>query len=143
MFAIDSQVLIWAVKQSATANRLHMIVRASSFFEAAQKRGQPIMIPSLVASEFLVRYDDPQRQAALAELDRRFFVAPFDARAAWLAAKLFADKSSWEKSRKDDGYSRQWIKTDIAILATAIAHGATEIYIEDEPLFNLALNLAA
>lgn len=142
MIAIDSQVLIWAVKRTATPNRVHMIDRAVAFVESAELTRDKIMIPSLVASEFLVRYSEPERGTALAKLQSRFFVAPTDAKAAWIAARMFADKAAWDKSRVDDGYSRQWIKTDIAILATAVAHQATIMYIEDDPLFNLAKNLS-
>lgn len=143
MIAIDSQVLIWAIKRTASENRVHMIPRAVALVAELERTRERIMIPSLVASEFLVRYEETERGSALAKLQTLFFVAPFDAKAAWLAAKMFADKASWDKSRVDDGYTRQWIKTDIAILATAMAHDASAMYIEDEPLFNLATNLKA
>jgi len=119
-----------------------MIDRAAAFVAQTEHSRGRIMIPSLVASEFLVRYEEQDRVAALTKLQSRFFVAPMDAKAAWLAARMFADKVAWDKSRTDDGYTRQWIKTDIAILATAVAHEAEAIYLEDDPLFNLATSLS-
>lgn len=137
MIAIDSQVLIWAVKQKSD-DRQEMIDRALAFVAQIEKHGEQIMIPSMVASEFIVKYDEAARTTALELLARRFYIAPFDASAAKWAARLFQDKEEWKLAREKANSTRQWVKADIAILATAIAHGATALYAEDKPLLSTA-----
>ena len=91
MIGIDTQVLIWGFKRDATPNRRHTIAKADELFRQASEQGTKILIPSLVVSEVLVRYQDSERDAVLASLSKRFRIAPFDARAAKIAATLFAD----------------------------------------------------
>lgn len=137
MIAIDTQVLIWGFKRLATPNREHMLARAAELFRQASERKDGILVPSLVLSEVLVKYSDADRPAVLAEIGKRFFIAPFDARAAAIAAKLYADNQTWIASRAATGNTRQCIKVDLSILATVAANNIRNFYVEDGPLFDL------
>src|SRR5689334_14537208 len=138
MIAIDTQVLIWGFKKKATPNRRHMIAKADELFRQVSAQRDRILIPSLVVSEALVKYSDSDREAVLAALGKRFFIAPFDARATSIAARLYADNQTWKKSRDATGNNRQCIKVDISILATVAAFNVGTFYVEDDPLFDLA-----
>lgn len=141
MIAIDAQVLLWGIKKDATPNRAHMIGRAEHFLKELHKKSDRIMVPSQALQEFLVRYNDGDRASVLAIFERRFFVAPYDGRAAVIAAKMKADKEAWHASRSETGADKKCISADMIILATAIAHGAKKIVAEDDDLHNLAKHL--
>jgi predicted nucleic acid-binding protein len=83
-----------------------------------------IMVPAPVAAEYLQGFDDSERKEQLAALDRNFFVPSFDLRAAEIAAEL-----SRREDVRDlyDEWDRQKVKTDIQIIAIAIAYGARMI----------------
>jgi len=97
-----------------------------------------IMVPSLVLSEFLVEYTPDERVEVLAQARLRFFIADFNFRAAAIAATLYADKEARNAARDVHGSTKQCIKVDISILATAEAHRPTVFYAEDGPLLELA-----
>lgn len=62
-------------------------------------------------------------------LEKNFFIAPFDTKAAMLAAEL--QRECFGALKSDENISRQALKADIKIVATAIAHGAKAIYSDD------------
>jgi len=96
-----------------------------------------------VVSETLVKYSDADRAAVMAEFGKRFFIAPFDARAAAIAARLYADNKTWIASRAATGNTRQCIKVDISILATVAANNILSFYVEDDPLYDLGQRYGA
>ena len=82
------------------------------------------MVPAPVAAEYLQGFDDSERKEQLAALDRNFFIPSFDLRAAEIAAEL----SRRQEVRKlQEEWDRQKVKTDIQIIAIAIAYGAEMI----------------
>ena len=95
------------------------------------------MIPSVVLAEFLTGQSLDSHRSVREIIGKAFFVAPFDAKAAAIAAELF-DKSTFDTIRQDDQVGRQCLKADYQIVATAIAHGATTIYADDEHLPKIA-----
>jgi predicted nucleic acid-binding protein len=143
MIAIDTQVMIWGFKRTATPNRQHMLAKAAELFRQISEQRDRILIPSLVVSEALVKYSDADRAAVLAAIGKRFFIAPFDARATTIAARLYADEATWKASRAAVGNTRQCIKVDISILATVAAFNIHTFYVEDDPLFDLAKRYAS
>jgi len=68
---------------------------------------------------------------------RHFFVAPFDARAATIAGRLYSKKKMQEAQSGGQG-CRQCVKADLKIIATAIAHHAGRIYTDDKQFRSLA-----
>ncbi len=136
--AVDAQTLIWGIKKEATENRKHMIARASHFFEKCQSDRQQVIIPAQSLSEFLVGYSIDQQQKSVAALSRSFIVAPFDAKAAMIAAQIQDDWDEVKQIMREHGIVKQHIKADINILATAITVGATHLYSEDGQMRSLA-----
>ena len=136
--SIDAQILIWGIKRQSTPNRADMIPRAVKFFQKCQDTRTQVFLPAQSFAEFLVGYTPEQRQQTLAVLPRTFIVKPFDAKAAAIAADL---QRSWNDLREimaEYGLTKQQVKSDINVLATSIAHGASHLYSEDEQMPSLA-----
>ena len=93
MISVDTQILIWGLKRNSTKNRAHMIPKAEHLLECLSQQRAKIMVPSLVLSEFLVKYTFDERAVVLAEMQKRFFIAPFDANSASLAAQMYMDSA--------------------------------------------------
>lgn len=131
MRAVDTQVLIWGVKKASSPTRAHMIQRAEDFIDECRKNKEILMIPAIALSEFLAGYDDADRPAMEQKMTASFYIAPFDALAASIAAEIWHKKPAWQKIQSDLTISRQCLKADLAIVATAIAHKAKRIIAED------------
>ena len=84
------------------------------------------MVPAPAAAEYLQGFDDKERQEQLAALKRYFFVPSFDLPAAAIAAELSRRSDVWDLKHAD----RQKVKTDVQIIAIAIAHRA-ELIVTD------------
>jgi hypothetical protein len=81
------------------------------------------MIPAPAVSEYLQYFEAEERKRQIKALERHFFLPAFNVPAAYLAAGI-AHQRQREGSGVPAGSSRQAIKTDIQILATAIVNHA-------------------
>ncbi len=133
--SVDAQILIWGIKKQATENRRDMIPRAEHFFRRCQERREQLILTSQALAEFLVGYSADQMRASLVVVSRTFIIAPFDAKAAVIAAEL---QSNWKQLRDDHGGTKQTIKADISVLASSIAIGADYLYTEDPQIGTIA-----
>jgi len=95
------------------------------------------MIPSIVLAEFLTGQDPVSQRSVKEIIGKAFFIAPFDAKAAVIAAELF-DKQEFDAAKQESEVGRQCLKADYKILATAIAHGASAIYANDQHFIKFA-----
>ena len=86
--SIDSMTLVWGIRRQGTAEQLQ---RAAWLFEQLDNQNAQIILPAVVASEYLVPVDPGDHPAILAEMSKRFLIAPFDVRCASLAARLFVE----------------------------------------------------
>jgi predicted nucleic acid-binding protein len=130
MHAIDTQILLWAIKQSEPG-REDLIARSVARFNDLKGRGITIMIPSIVVAEYLPAYPVEDHPAQLAILRKNFFIAPFDAAAAVVAAGIQC-KRLLAETHDATSMGKHCLKADVKIIATAIAHGATMIYSHDK-----------
>ena len=106
-----------------------MIARARYFFQQRAEENDQVIIPAQSLAEFLVGYTEEQCQQSLAALSKGFIIAPFDAKAAAIAASLQRDWNQLRKiAIKFGGLTKQQIKSDINVLASAIAAGASHLY---------------
>ena len=136
--SIDAQILIWGIKKQATANRAHMIARASAFFERCRNDRTKLILPAQALAEYLVGFDDATRNRSIVMLERTFIIAPFDAKAASVAASLQRDRDLLRDIGEEYGLRKQTIKADINVLASAIASGSTRLISEDAEMVKLA-----
>lgn len=137
MIAVDTSILIWGVRQESPEGREDLVARCVQLLRKYRSERRPIMVPSVVLAEYLVGCEKSSRETQRDIIGKNFFIAPFDAKAAAIAADLY-DKSMVDEIRTEMGIGKQCIKADIKILATAIAHGASHIYVNDEQMRVLA-----
>lgn len=136
--SVDAQILIWGIKRQATANRQHMIERAAAFFRQCDQNRTQIYIPAQSLAEFLCDYDADKRRQSLAKVARGFQIAPFDGKAAVIAAELMADWNQLRQIGDENGLTKQQIKADINVLASALAVNARYLYSEDRQMISFA-----
>lgn len=142
IYCIDSNVIIWGIKRQASAGQQDMIARAELLFSNADEYQDYIVIPTVVAAEILAPELPEVRTKYLEILKKSFIVAPFDERAALKYAEILHNR--FEEVRKianETGVSRQRMKVDHMIIATAIVNNANCIYTTDGGLKTFANGL--
>jgi predicted nucleic acid-binding protein len=127
MIAIDTNILIWGLDRRATAGIEGMVPLAERFFEYAARERIEVIVPTQVLAEFLVRNTEDERQAAIALIDPSFPLAPLDFPAALIAAELTSNRNHTEEVRATFGLTRQVVKADVNIIASALNFGATKL----------------
>ena len=134
LVCVDTQILIWAIKQEAEYGQEEMIPRSKALFDRLDKSDKKLLIPSIVLGEFLIRMPSETHLTAVNLIDRSFMVAQYDIRAATLYAKIWRSKQSEDQLNelRDSGKTRQGLNADRMIVATAIAYGAECIYSHDK-----------
>lgn len=132
MICLDTMVLIWGVQGAARAGQEPMIDRTSRYIRSLRADKTRIMIPTPAVAEYLQGFAEPERGRQLELLARRFVIPAFDLPACYLAADL-ARRA--RESSPTGGASRQAIKTDLQIIATAVVHGAQRIVTDEVSQF--------
>jgi predicted nucleic acid-binding protein len=137
VIAVDAQVLIWGVRKERPADRPDLVERCATLLADCKSSQIPIMVPSIVVAQYLMGHTGEQQDRERGIIGSHFFVAPFDAKAAAVAAQLY-DKNLLKQVRDDTKIGRQCLMADFKILATAIAHGATTFYSDDPHMSKFA-----
>lgn len=140
---VDTHVLIWGIREEASAGQERMITRSKHLLSELDKVEARIIVPAPVVMEALIGLDPLRHQAFLGRLARQFVIAPFDARAAAEAASIWLTVNQGQQLADEirlasKGATRKEITCDIMILAIAIARGALVLYSEDGTLARLA-----
>lgn len=81
--AIDTEALIWGVRQKGQRDKLE---RGKWLFEELEDINARIIVPAVVVAEYLVRVDLLRREAVITELSRRFIIPSFDVK--WRRLRL-------------------------------------------------------
>lgn len=132
---VDTQILIWAIKEEAESGQEDMIYRSKALFERLDKSDKKLLVPSIVVGEFLIRMPPETYQITSNLIERDFIVADFDIVAAAHYAKIWRAKQNDKKLMNELsalGKTRQELKADRMIVATAIANGVECIYSHDK-----------
>lgn len=135
--SIDTNILIWGVRQIADVGQEEMIPRATAFIEWIDRQGHTLVLTSQSVAEFLVGGSEAERAAQFHALGTHFQICPFDTLAARIAADIRSDKDFVDSLHRD-GKTRACIKADIAIVATAKAHDVDKIFSNDAKLRSAA-----
>lgn len=142
LVAFDTQLLIWGVQGKAGASQSEMVPRTQSLIQELHEIERAhLMIPLPAAVEYVCGFDIPDQARQWAELSQRFRLIPFDLRAAQLAARIERRRSkSPERSDRTGQHgkaviTRQQVKVDVQIIASAIAAGAVAIYTDETKHF--------
>lgn len=83
--AIDSQTLIWGVRQVGDRQQLQ---RAEWLFEYLENEDAQIIVPSVALCEYLCPVEASQRSAVVSAITSRFLVMPLDVQCASLAGVI-------------------------------------------------------
>lgn len=146
MIGFDTNVLIYASVPVTVPDPygLHQSARelVNQFSSDKLQMDKRVLLPSICLAKFLTGIEKLKRGAVLKNLEKWTFIAGFDARAASVTADLIYDAlQDWKQEKNNNPQSdyaqrtRQIIKSDVIVLATAIAHGGTVLYTKDEAVF--------
>lgn len=116
---LDTNVLIWAIRQTADRSRLEMLDTARRAVERMVRRNAEIAIPTVVLCEYLAEADSQTRLSEESKLRERFMILNFDGRAASEAATL---RRITRLAPSEAAGGRNAIKADAMIIACAITH---------------------
>lgn len=127
LVSIDTQILIWGVRADGPEDKRS---RAKSLLEQLGTNKNHVIISSVAVAEFLIPVHDSNKSKVISAVSETFTIMPFDARCCELASRLY---TQW-KPRYQDGApgTRDFLKADAMIVATAKIFGATIFYSEDK-----------
>lgn len=139
MICFDTTILIWGVQGQASSDQEGMIDQTRRYIASLHDANERIMVPTPALMEYLQGFSAAARHQQLGVLQRSFFVPSFDVPAAYLAAgisrKAFSDRVEGSPA------SRQAVRTDCQIIATAVVHHATRIITNDRKHFGALAKL--
>jgi predicted nucleic acid-binding protein len=138
MIAVDTNVLMWGVRGEPDSSGRQMVERCAALFQDLSEQRAKVMVPSIVLAEFLQGQDIESQRQLRAIIGKRFFVAPFDAQAAGIAAELYATSNYKQIQADCNNVYAASLKADYKVVATAIAHGATKLYADDTQISAIA-----
>ncbi|NJK80323.1 MAG: type II toxin-antitoxin system VapC family toxin [Chloroflexaceae bacterium] len=138
---IDTQIVIWGVREEATPTQKDMIPKAKELFEYFGRQKIQVAFPSIVVGESLVRVPVPEHPNVLNKFSQ-FIILPYDTLSAMWFARIWQQLKDQEEITRlqTTGLSRVELKADLMIIATAVAHGAKVLYSGDHKLLKLATN---
>jgi predicted nucleic acid-binding protein len=136
--ALDTNALIWAMKDECTPGQEDMKRRARLALREIERSKLGIVIPSIALAELVSPMSDRQAGDFIAAAEEQFLIAPFDARAASVAAKLWREHKKFPESEK---LKRSILKADALIIASAHCAGAAVFYSHDRACRKLASTL--
>lgn len=136
LVCLDTNILIWAIKEESTPGQEDLITKSTAFLQHLEDKEKKILLPTVVLTEFLFRLPVESHKTVMNLLSQNYFVAPFDELSALMYAKIWNDQEhkEIEKDLKDSGVSTRTITADRMIVATAVAHEAECIYSHDTGL---------
>ncbi|QPK64005.1 PIN domain-containing protein [Methylomonas sp. LL1] len=141
LICLDMHAILWGIRKYSTPGQEDMILRSEAFFSECRKNKVTMMIPSIVVGEFLTGIDSTQHSLVVNKLKEGFQICPYDYQASALFAKLWREKKYSgiiKNTQHDLQATRQELKADCMIVATAIAKKADVIYSHDNKLKNFA-----
>lgn len=140
--AVDTMVLIWGLKSAGARagnprqpNLKEMQLRSVILLDMLEEQKETIIVPTVAVAELLVGVEPAKHGDFIAEFQQRFFCPPFDLRASALAAELWLYHRGLPKGEQ---LQRNVLKSDVMIIATAKAAGATVYYSQERKARALA-----
>jgi predicted nucleic acid-binding protein len=138
LVCVDSHLLIWGIKSEATLGQEKMIPIAKGFIKHLNDEHTKVMIPSIVVAEFLLKIPPTAFQTITNLIDMNFMVVSFDAKAACKFAEIWQQRFNEVKHSLTEPKTRDALKADSMIVATAVANNAQCLYSHDEGVKSFA-----
>lgn len=130
LVCVDNHVLIWAIKNEASSGQEEMVSRTKRFIKHLDETNCRVLVPAVVIAEFLMNLPSSAHVTITTLFQQHYLVAPFDIKAASKFSEIWqANHNSANKGQI--GKTRESIKIDDMIVATAVAWGADCIYSHD------------
>ena len=136
---LDTNVLIWGIKEEAEPGQENMIPRAKAFLQYLDENHIPAVIPSVVLAEFLVRTPPENHAEIIQKLEKSFIISMFDVGSSSSFANLWNKKNGIRK--EDPVCTRDHMKIDLMVVATAISAGLSSICSSDPHVIKAAEGL--
>ncbi len=131
MVCLDTHIIVWAIRKDCTNGQEEMVPRATALIHGLREEKAKIMVPACVLGEFLAAMHPSLYREVQAFMEGRFFIAPYDGKAALIAGEMMYARGSFSELVKSSGIRRNEVRTDAEIIATAIAHKADKIITQD------------
>jgi|GEM_PF-5072610 len=130
--AVDTHCVSWAMRPARTDDTPHtqeMRIRARILFSILDEEKARIVLPCVAVAELLVPISKEHRAEFISRLNAQFICASLDLPASTIAADLWEHHKSFAK---EDRYKdRPLLKSDLQLIASAKASGATILYSHD------------
>lgn len=136
--SFDTMVLIWGVKQVATPGQEEMIGRATRLIDELRASNTRIVLPTPVVAEYVGSFQPDAQAEQFKAVRENFATCPFDLRASAIAAGLLYNQELVKQLKDEYACSRQVIKTDMMIVASAISAGCGVLYSNDGKVLKAA-----
>ncbi len=137
LVCFDTNVLIWGIKNEAHPSQQDMIEKANALILQCHERKDTVLIPAIVVAEMLCNAPHEMHGNFYRILSNSFVIAPYDARAALVHARIWQEREALRMEFRNQQISRQAIKADFQIAAIAIANSCNTLYTEDGPLYRI------
>lgn len=138
LICLDTQILIWGIKQQCTPGQEAKIETAKAFIKQCYQDNVQVMVPSIVVAEFLIPIPVEKHNSILINLSNSFMIPSFDNACASIFAEIWNSKKNIKEEFKNGGVTREKFKADCLILAVAIKNKADCIYSYDDGLVKIA-----
>lgn len=141
LVCLDSQIIIWGIKEVATEGQEMMIPRAKAFLKWLDDNDKKVIIPAPIITEILMPVPKENYEKLLRILHNKFRVVPFDEIAAIKCAEIWQNKSNDEHLkayRKTHQIGKHHMKFDFQIVSIAVTRQAECIYSHDPHLRRFA-----
>lgn len=137
---LDTNALIWGIKRQCAPGQENMIDKAKHLFQLCKDAKDTILIPSVVIGEILCGTPHLHHESilrALQETNAR--IVPYDLNTARFNARVWQEqRPQWEKWLELKQMTRQAVKVDVLIVATAMAQRCQVLYTQDTGVYRLA-----
>jgi hypothetical protein len=134
LYCVDSQIVVWGIKQVSSLGQEDMIPRAKLLFEKFETEKHKLILPAPVLTEILVPVPIEKHSEFLDLIQSKFRIADVDAAVSVRAAQIWSERSTDEelkKYRTDNNIAKDKMKFDFQIAAIAITKGCDAIYSHD------------
>ncbi len=134
---IDSNILIYAFASPGLPSDQDLMERAGWLLDALFDQKATVCVSVVSIAEYLVKIPLSQHSQMIRKLESRFTIAPFNLRAASVAADLVAKSKNNAHVTRRDG-DRPCLMADTKIAASLFAAGIRELYANDSRILDLA-----
>ncbi len=130
---VDTNILIWGVRGICTPGQEDRIVLCKRLFEWFVERHERVVLTADCVEEYLTKSPIDQIAEELESLRERFIILDYNP-ACWMKAAQIRGHANFVKKVKElsPESTRVSIKSDVRIVATALAHKIEKIYTDDK-----------